>query len=281
MPELPEVETIRKTLSLLTLNKTVKDITIHWPKIIKQPDDTQAFRAELIGETLQTIERSGKFLRFYFDTVVLVSHLRMEGKYRLVETNEALNKHDHILFHFTDGTELRYNDVRKFGTMHIFPIGEEFKHAPLNKLGPDPFQDAYTLPYVMGKLILTSRPIKAALLDQMIIAGLGNIYVDEVLFLSGVHPETRANVLSETDIKNIYENAHIVLKKAVKQGGTTVRSYVDGQGEMGMFQQELYVYGQETKACKTCGDEIIKLKVAGRGTHICPSCQTFKEGKTQ
>jgi len=119
----------------------------------------------------------------------------------------------------------------------------------------------------------TTRRIKAALLDQTIIAGLGNIYVDEVLFLSQIHPEKRANKLTEKELQAIYDNTYAVLSKAVEQGGTTIRSYVNGEGEMGMFQQELFVYGQDTKPCKHCASEIIKLKIAGRGTHICPTCQ--------
>src|SRR5699024_12869510 len=115
--------------------------------------------------------------------------------------------------------------------------------------------------------------LKAALLDQTIIAGLGNIYVDETLFLAQVHPEKRANTLSKQEAKCIYQYTEKVLSEAVEQGGTTIRSYVNGEGEMGMFQQKLYVYGQEETACRHCGDIIVKLKVAGRGTHICPSCQ--------
>ena len=273
MPELPEVETIRKTLEKLVLEKTIEDITIHWPKIIKQPDDTEHFKQLLIGETIRKMDRRGKFLLFYLDDHVLVSHLRMEGKYRVVDSKEPVTKHTHVIFHFTDGTDLRYNDVRKFGTMHVFPIGEELNDKPLNQLGPDPFQEAYTFEYIFERLQKTSRNIKATLLDQTIIAGLGNIYVDEVLFLSQIHPERKANKLTENEIKLIWTNARIVLEGAVKQGGTTIRSYVNGEGEMGMFQQELYVYGQEKQGCKHCGVEIIKLKVAGRGTHICPTCQ--------
>ncbi len=273
MPELPEVETIRKTLENLVLNKKVKDISIHWAKIVKHPDDTEHFKQILVGETLHKIDRRGKFLLFYFDHYVLVSHLRMEGKYSVVDSAEPLTKHTHIIFHFSDGTELRYNDVRKFGTMHVFPLGEEFKCRPLDHLGPDPFQPDYTIEYIGERFEKTSRNIKATLLDQTIIAGLGNIYVDEVLFLSQIHPEKRAKDLTRKEIELVWENARMVLEKAVKQGGTTIRSYVNGEGEMGMFQQELFVYGQDKKACKHCGEEIVKLKVAGRGTHICPSCQ--------
>jgi|SRR5690625_32661 len=273
MPELPEVESIRKTLEKFVLQKKVEKVTVHWPKIIQKPDDIEHFKQLVIGETIRRIDRRGKFLLFYFDDIVLVSHLRMEGKYRVVDSNEAIIKHTHVIFHFTDGTELRYNDVRKFGTMHVFPIGAELKEKPLQLLGPDPFEEHYTLDYLSEKLQRTTRSIKAALLDQTIIAGLGNIYVDETLFLSHVHPEKRANTLNKQEVKHIFEQAKTVLEKAVLQGGTTIRSYVDGDGEMGMFQQELFVYGQEQKPCKHCGEEIEKIKIAGRGTHICPTCQ--------
>lgn len=273
MPELPEVETIRGTLEGLVLQKKIKDVSIFWPNIIKHPDDTEAFRMLLRDETIEKIARRGKFLLFYLTDYVLVSHLRMEGKYRVVPTEEEIDKHTHVVFHFTDGTDMRYNDVRKFGTMHVFPIGEESEVKPLNQLGPDPFEAAYTVDYLQGKLSRTRRVIKAVLLDQTVIAGLGNIYVDEVLFLAKIHPETRANTLSVERVETIWQYAQEVLQKAVDQGGTTIRSYVDGEGEMGMFQQQLFAYGQEGEPCKHCHSEIEKIKVAGRGTHICPTCQ--------
>ena len=273
MPELPEVETIRKTLKQLVLNKEIADVTIRWPKIIKYPDDIEHFKQLICGETIRDIKRRGKFLLFYLDELVLVSHLRMEGKYKHTPSSTDVPKHTHVLFHFTDGTDLRYDDVRKFGTMHLFPIGKELKQKPLLQLGPDPFEENYTIQHVEQHLRKTTRPIKAALLDQTIIAGLGNIYVDEVLFLSNVHPETRANKLTKKSIAQIYENTYKVLEKAVELGGTTIRSYVDGAGEMGMFQQQLFAYGQTDLPCKTCGTAITKIKVAGRGTHICPACQ--------
>lgn len=275
MPELPEVETIRRTLEYLVLEKEIKDVIVHWPKIIQHPDDIEYFKQLLTGETIRSLRRRGKFLLFYLDHYVLVSHLRMEGKYRVVPESEPIDKHTHVIFQFTDGTELRYNDVRKFGTMHVFPIGEELKVQPLIKLGPDPFDENYTLDYVKEKLKRTTRNIKATLLDQSIIAGLGNIYVDEVLFLSQIHPEKCANELTDEEIKTIWENVRFVIEKAVEKGGTTIRSYVNGEGEMGMFQQELYVYAQDKKPCKHCGTEIVKLRVAGRGTHICPKCQVL------
>ncbi|WP_156291433.1 DNA-formamidopyrimidine glycosylase [Oceanobacillus salinisoli] len=276
MPELPEVETIRKTLIPFVTNKTIKEVNVYWPKMVKEPDDVEQFKQILQGQTIQKIGRRGKFLLFYMMEYVLVSHLRMEGKYRVVPSGEPVAKHTHVIFRFTDGEDLRYNDVRKFGTMHVYPIGQEFQHKPLNKLGPEPFDQSFTSDYLYQKLKRTERSVKAALLDQSIVTGLGNIYVDEALFRAGVHPAKKANKLTKREVERIWEQSIQTLSDAVKQGGTTIRSYVNGQGEMGMFQQELFVYGQENKECKHCGSPIIKIRVAGRGTHICTTCQKDK-----
>src|SRR5690625_1102586 len=231
MPELPEVETIRKTLSHLVLDKQIEDVSIYWSNIIQYPEDDEEFRIKVRDERITNIARRGKFLLFYLEEYVLVSHLRMEGKYKIVSKDEPLTKHTHVVFHFTDGTDLRYEDVRKFGTMHVFPIGEEFKKKPLNQLGPDPFETTYTPEYVKERLSKTSRTIKATLLDQTIIAGLGNIYVDEVLFLANIHPERRSHTLTEPEIETIYIKAKEVLQHAIDLGGTTIRSYVDRSEE--------------------------------------------------
>lgn len=273
MPELPEVETIKNTLKRLVIDKVIEDVQVYWTKIVKLPDDVEVFKILLRGQKIKDITRKGKFLRFELDDYVLISHLRMEGKYSVNKKDEPIIKHTHIIFKFTDDEELRYNDVRKFGTMHVFKKGEEFTNKPLNTLGPDPFEETYSLSYFYEKLQKTSRPIKNALLDQTIIAGLGNIYVDETLFKANVHPLTKANELKKEQVELIKKCAYITLRDAVKQGGTTIRSYVSSDGNMGMFQQELLVYGQENQACKNCGDQISKFKVAGRGTHICPTCQ--------
>ncbi|MFC4022568.1 DNA-formamidopyrimidine glycosylase [Oceanobacillus longus] len=273
MPELPEVETIKNTLKRFVLNKTIEKVDIYWPNIIKEPDDTEHFKVLLQGQTIRGLSRKGKFLMFYLDDHVLISHLRMEGKYSVHQSIEPVKKHTHVIFTFTDGEELRYNDVRKFGTMHVYAKGQEFTNKPLKQLGPDPFDDTFTFDYFYQKLKKTDRFIKAALLDQTIVTGLGNIYVDETLFKAGVHPLKRASKLTKQEVKAIQEQAIVTLEEAVKAGGTTIRSYVNSQGDMGMFQQELFVYGQDKKACKKCGTEITKMKVGGRGTHVCPTCQ--------
>lgn len=279
MPELPEVETIKETLKHLTLDKTIQEVEIYWPNIIKQPDDIEHFKLLLKGQTLQDITRKGKFLLFHLDDYVLVSHLRMEGKYNVHKSSDPVKKHTHVIFKCTDGEELRYNDVRKFGTMHVYPKGQELLKKPLSTLGPDPFDEEFTLGYFTNKLKRTDRIIKSVLLDQTVVAGLGNIYVDETLFKAGVHPLKRARKLTQKEIKAIRMHAIDTLAGAVKEGGTTIRSYVNSQGDMGMFQQKLYVYGQENKACKVCSQPVVKMKVGGRGTHVCNQCQKLKEVK--
>ncbi|MBS3682057.1 DNA-formamidopyrimidine glycosylase [Ornithinibacillus massiliensis] len=273
MPELPEVETIRNTLKRFVLNRTIEVVKVYWGKIIKKPDDVEHFKQLLIGQTIHDIKRKGKFLLFELGDYTLISHLRMEGKYSVHYKDEPLKKHTHVIFSFTTEEELRYNDVRKFGTMHIVKKGEELLQKPLIQLGPDPFEKAFSAEYFYKKLKATNRSIKSVLLDQTIVAGLGNIYVDETLFKARIHPLKKANKLTKKEVQEIRKQAISTLEEAVAQGGTTIRSYVNSQGEMGMFQQELSVYGQENKACPTCDKPITKMKVGGRGTHVCLNCQ--------
>jgi formamidopyrimidine-DNA glycosylase len=273
MPELPEVETVRRTLIQLTVGKTICDVIVSWPKIIKKPDDVVQFIDALKGQTIYDIGRRGKFLKFVLDDYVLVSHLRMEGRYSVERSGEPVDKHTHVIFQFTDGTELRYRDVRKFGTMHLFKKGEEEKELPLSQLGPEPFSEEFTIDLLSEKLQKTNRKIKTALLDQTLVVGLGNIYVDEALFRSGIHPERPANSLKHEEIHLLYQEIVATLREAVEKGGSTVRSYVNSEGQIGMFQLELYVYGRKDEPCKKCGYPLKKIVVGGRGTHYCQNCQ--------
>ncbi|MEH7417178.1 DNA-formamidopyrimidine glycosylase [Neobacillus drentensis] len=273
MPELPEVETVRKTLKHLVLHKEIANISVYWPKIIKNPVEVEQFIDALKGETIVDVGRRGKFLIIYTDQFALVSHLRMEGKYGLYPQEEPFDKHTHVIFHFTDNTELRYRDVRKFGTMHLYIKGEEFLKPPLLELGPEPFSEEFTKEYLAEKLKKTNRRVKTALLDQKLFVGLGNIYVDEALFRSGIHPERIASSLNPEEISVLHEEIVATLSEAVKQGGSTIRSYVNSQGQIGMFQKELFAYGRTGEACKKCGTPLEKTTVGGRGTHYCPKCQ--------
>lgn len=273
VPELPEVETVRRTLTGLVRGKTIKSVEIRWPNIIKRPAEPEEFARNLIGETIQSIGRRGKFLLFHLDHFVMVSHLRMEGKYGLHQAEDPDDKHVHVVFTMTDGTQLRYRDVRKFGTMHLFHPGEEMRELPLSQLGPEPDDKEFTDAYLKERLMKTNRAVKTALLDQKAVVGLGNIYVDEALFRAGIHPEAKANQLSAQKIKKLHEEIKNTLQEAIDAGGSTVRSYINSQGEIGMFQLRHFVYGKKDKPCKTCGTMISKIVVGGRGTHFCAKCQ--------
>ncbi|MED3653496.1 DNA-formamidopyrimidine glycosylase [Heyndrickxia sporothermodurans] len=277
MPELPEVETIRRTLQELVVGKTIKNVSVFWPKIIKKPVEIEQFTDALQGETITDINRRGKFLIINTNTYALVSHLRMEGKYGLFSKEETIDKHTHVIFHFTDGTELRYRDVRKFGTMHLFLKGEENNQLPLLQLGPEPFSSDFTKKYLQDKLRKTERKIKPALLDQTVVTGLGNIYVDEALFRAKIHPDRKANTLTGREITLLHREIIETLSEAVEKGGSTIRSYVNSQGQIGMFQLELLAYGRKGEPCKRCGTPIEKTVTGGRGTHFCPKCQKIKQ----
>lgn len=276
MPELPEVETVKRTLNELIVGKHIDHVSVNLPRIIQRPDDTEAFAFMLKEHTVQGVERRGKFLRILLDGLVLVSHLRMEGRYGLYASDEPVEKHTHVIFHFDDGTELRYKDVRQFGTMHLFAPGEEFKHPPLNKLGYEPLEDTFT--FGAFKEIIGSRKtkIKVALLNQAYVVGLGNIYVDEALFRAGIHPERTAQSLKKAELESLYEAIRSTLSEAVEAGGSSIKSYVNGQGEMGMFQHSLQIYGRKDEPCRNCGSPVSKTVVGGRGTHFCPRCQPLK-----
>ncbi|RYM06909.1 DNA-formamidopyrimidine glycosylase [Sporolactobacillus sp. THM7-7] len=273
MPELPEVETVKRTLNQLIIGKTVKHVEIRWPNIIKRPEDWRRFSKALAGETIHRVRRRGKFLLFCFDSKVMVSHLRMEGRYRLAAENYPADKHTHVIFYFTDHTALFYRDVRKFGTMHLFEKGEEWALLPLKKLGPEPLSPAFSTDSLSRACAGTTRVVKTLLLDQKAVVGLGNIYTDEALFRACIHPLRRADGLSGVETARLYRAIVDTLREAVRLGGSTVRTFKNSQGRMGLFQQKLHVYGREGLPCTRCGAPIRKIKVGGRGTHFCPECQ--------
>lgn len=279
MPELPEVETIRRTLNELVINKTIDSVTVHLNRIIQLPEEVGEFCLLLAGQTIHSVERRGKFLLFVMDDYTMVSHLRMEGRYGLYDKLDPLELHTHVVFHFTDGTELRYKDVRQFGTMHLFPKGKELEEKPLKKLGLEPLAEDFTLEAFSNKLTGRSTKIKPLLLNQEYIVGIGNIYVDESLYLAGIHPEREANTLTRKELAALYEAVVTTLQEAVAAGGSSIKSYVNGQGEIGLFQHQLKMYGRKGEPCRTCGGPIEKSVVAGRGTHFCPKCQPLKRAR--
>ena len=274
MPELPEVETVRKGLKLRVLDKVIKDVKIYHDGIIEYPS-VKEFKSSIKGQRINDIDRYGKWLMFILDDYYLLSHLRMEGKYNIKNKNDGLNKHEHVVFVFDDDTELRYMDVRKFGKMHLIRKDEISVKGPLVELGLEPWDKNLNVKYLREKYSKKRLPIKSVLLDQSIIVGIGNIYADEILFLSGINPLTKCKDLSDDKLKSIINNTKSVLEKAIKEGGTTIRSYSSVGGIHGMFQQELNVHTKEGEKCPRCGNIIKKIKVGGRGTYYCDKCQLF------
>lgn len=273
MPELPEVETVRKGLEKLVSEATIESVDVYWDRIISGPIETTEFKRILMGEKIMEFDRRGKYIIIHFKQWALVSHLRMEGKYEVEESSAPLKKHTHVVFHLADGRDLRYLDVRKFGRMTLVPIGEEFTATGIKLLGPEPTVETFDEAIFYKTLQTKKRAIKPLLLDQKIVAGLGNIYVDEALFLAKIHPLRTANSLQKNEVSLLHEAIIKVLGDAVEAGGTTIRTYQNALGEAGSFQVKLSVYGKKGLPCIRCGTPIEKIKVAQRGTHFCPNCQ--------
>lgn len=272
MPELPEVETVRRGLLDKVSNKVIRGVRVNYPGIIEYPS-VSLFKQEIVGQKINDISRYGKWLIFVLDDFYLLSHLRMEGKYFIKECKDEVLKHEHVIFELDDKTELRYMDVRKFGKMHLISKDKIKDVGPLRELGLEPWDKNLTIEYLRDKFSKKRLPIKSVLLDQSIIVGIGNIYADEILFLAKVNPYTRAMDLDSNSILDIIKCTRFVLESAIKAGGTTIRSYSSVNGIHGMFQQNLNVHSRSGEKCPVCGSLIIKVKIGGRGTYYCSKCQ--------
>ena len=267
MPEFPEVHTVIETLKEFTLGKKVTDVNVLRAK------NVEGNLKDLIGSTIRGFSQVGKFIVFHFDTkLVLISHLRMEGKYFLRNIKEPYQKHDIAALMFNDNSALVYNDVRKFGILKVSNEKNYLKEEPLNKVGPNPFEmeNASRLEKAFKN---KNIPIKTALFDQSVMSGLGNIYVDEVLFECMIHPETPAKMVQRKDLEKILKASQVILAKAIEEGGSTIKSYHPKEGVSGNFQVSLKVYGKKDGTCVRCGHHLRKIFVGGRGTTYCPSCQ--------
>lgn len=272
MPELPEVETVKETLKRDLLKKRIEKVRILYDGIIET--DINLFKKNIINQHIIDIKRKGKFLIFELDNYYLVCHLRMEGKFFIKKQADEIVKHEHVIFYFDDMT-LRYHDTRKFGKMYL--VNKDcLMNTPLSKLGYEPWDNNLNIEYLKLKFN-SNTAIKTLLLDQSIIAGIGNIYADEILFQSKINPSTRGCDLKDKDLSNIILYTQSILKEAIKMGGTTIRSYTSSLGVTGKFQQKLFVHCRENLECQICKSIIIKTKVNGRGTYYCPNCQKVRK----
>ncbi len=273
MPEMPEVESIKRTLEKNINGQVIKNVIVLLPRMIKYPDSISYVKM-LSGHKIKQIQRRGKYLIMQMDNEIMaVFHLRMTGRLCYVNKNKQEDKYERIIFELNNGDKLIYADTRTLGTLYCIKPGELDKIKGLYELGPEPLSAEFTLEYLQSKLKNNRGKIKSFLLNQKNIAGLGNIYVDESLFLAGIYPETKACNINKKKAGKLIEAVNKVIKDGINDGGTTFRDYVNGKGEKGTHQEKLFVYGRDKKQCKKCGTIIEKIKVGGRGTCFCPHCQ--------
>ncbi|HET6925019.1 MAG TPA: bifunctional DNA-formamidopyrimidine glycosylase/DNA-(apurinic or apyrimidinic site) lyase [Candidatus Saccharimonadales bacterium] len=290
MPELPEVETVRAGLSRLIVGKRIKAVTHDTPKSFPNAEaDVQQF---LIGAEIIAVKRRAKVLIVDLTGAYsLIIHLKMTGQlvfqgkgvhFGAGHPNDSLvhplpDKSTRVTFDFTDGSQLFFNDQRKFGWVRLLPTIEIPNLDFFKKVGPEPLSDDFTWQEMRTRLLRRKGTnIKAALLDQSIIAGVGNIYADETLWGAKVHPTTLVRDLPDAKFKLLYSALREVLQLSIDKGGSSSRDYVDAEGRKGSYLQFARVFRREGQACPRCGTTIIKTRVAGRGTHICPHCQRVR-----
>ena len=269
MPELPEVETIVRGLREKLIGRQIGSVRVRTAALLRSP--LPSFRKQLTGAIIKKIERKGKFILIGLGNgSTLLIHLKMTGQLLLIPEGRPADKHTHLIFNLQPrDLQLRYRDVRKFGFLGLLTPGQEW--SPLADLAPDPFD--LTARDFYERLQQKKRAIKPLLLDQRFISGLGNIYVDESLFRSRIHPLTSSRTLNWDQARGLHRLIRQVLREAIKAKGTTVNDYRGPEGIVGGFQQYLRVYDCTGEPCRFCGTPIHKTRVGGRGTHFCPSCQ--------
>ena len=268
MPELPEVETVRRVLKKNLIGLKIESVDINYLKMIKT--NVEEFKKNIINQVFLDVKRRGKWLIFELSDYYLVSHLKMEGKYFFTLDYER-RRHDHIIFHLSNNKTLTYNDTRKFGVMYLVKKDKLYIDTPLKDLGFEPFSDDLNLLYLKDRIGNKNTVIKTLLLDQSIITGIGNIYANEILYVSHISPFKKGSELTDLELQTIIDNTRLVLDKAISLGGTTIRSYTSSLGVSGNYQDNLKVHMKEK--CLTCHRQILPSKIGGRTTYYCPVCQ--------
>ncbi len=285
MPELPEVETIKRELAKILQGKIISGVEILWPKTVS-PTTVINFTKIVTGKKIVELERRAKMLIIHLNNKVsLIVHLKMTGQLIFVPksgkiisgghpTNDIQTpgRHTRLIFNLKDGSKLYFNDLRKFGWVKI--LDEKLKKYIDIEIGVEPLSKDFNLK-IFKKILerYPKRTVKQVLLDQHLIAGIGNIYADESSFLSKVLPMRKINTLTEKEITDLHKNIIDVLKLSIQKKGTSSKNYVRSNGQKGGFVPYLMVYGRKGETCKRCGTKIVKVKHAGRGTHYCPKCQ--------
>lgn len=287
MPELPEVETIKRGLNKLIVGQKIS--TVSFDNVKSFPNTDEDVDNFMLGATIIEVKRRAKVLIISLNTnYSLVIHLKMTGQLVFVDKdfrfgaghpNDSLigrlpDKSTRVTFNFSDGSRLFFNDQRKFGWIRLLPTILVPEMSFLKKVGPEPLEAGFSKQDFKARFANRQRSkIKAAILDQSVIAGVGNIYADESLWGAKIHPGRLVDSLSDDDFSNLYDEIRYVMNLSIEKGGSTDRNYIDAEGKKGSYLQFARVFRREGLACPRCGTDIIKIRVAGRGTHICPNCQ--------
>ena len=273
MPELPEVETVRRQLEPVLVGRRFDRVEINDPRLVR-PFEPVAVAAELEGERVAEVDRRGKYLIFRFESGrVLLVHLRMTGSFRHRRNGVGEDDpHRRAVVRLDDGSDVAYRDVRRFGTW-LLVEPEELEPYLAERLGEEPLLIEFTPARLARRLAGRRAPIKAALLDQRTLAGLGKIYVDEALWRARIHPKRPARDLDANDVRRLHGAIRRVLQTAIERRGSTLRDYSTPRGRRGSMQREFKVYGRMNEACERCGTPIEKTRAGGRGTWYCPHCQ--------
>lgn len=291
MPELPEVETVRRSLLPYLPGRVVEEVVVRHPKVLVYPDP-QRFVEQLRGARFEQLDRHGKLLILRLPPLVLTVHLGMTGQltFRHTEREDQpfsrhphtglqrtlqheVDHHTHISLLFGDGCAVHYRDIRKFGKWRLFHQEDQRLPLELSRLGPDPLTAAWQLESFGRAVKASNRSIKAIILDQGVAAGVGNIYADEALFLAGIRPAVRGSRLSAARIKKLFQAVPAVLEKGLTNGGTSFSDYVDADGRKGSNQEQLMVYGRYGAACFQCGKPLLRSQIAQRTSTWCAVCQ--------
>ncbi len=288
MPELPEVEVVKRSLKRKILNSIIKKVQIKDHKLRYKVE--KEIGNKLVGKKIKNIKRRSKFLIFEIDkSYLMLVHLGMTGKFFFIDQNKEkfktsfyylLNyqrdqKHNRVIFFLNNNQKLIYNDVRKFGFIKLYELNQITSISHLNNLGPEPFEKKWNFKYFKDYIANRKRNIKNILMDQKFVSGLGNIYVNEILFLSGVRPSRIVKKLKNFEIEKIIKYSKIILKGSIKLGGSTIKDFSSENGKKGVFQQYFKIYGRKDKKCSNtdCNKSVIKTTISNRATFFCKRCQ--------
>lgn len=275
MPELPEVEVICRGIRSLLVGRRVTAIS-HSGKALRHPLPMEAMRCAMINQTITAVERRAKFLLISFSSgEMMIIHLGMTGKLAIFPPSAEPARHDHVFWTLDDDSELRYNDVRRFGSIRFLTADEVAgrEETIFSTTGPEPFSEDFNAEYLQQLAKGRSLAVKLFLMTNQVVAGIGNIYANESLFAAGILPTRKAESLSKGQWKRLVTEVRRVLGEAIACGGSTISDFLNASRERGYFQMKFKVYGKQGQRCSCCSTEIVKIKIGGRASYYCPHCQ--------